>query len=463
MEEWSSTWGFILAAVGSAVGLGNIWRFPSVLGENGGGAYLIPYMLAFFCLALPLVIIEIKAGQKYRENIVSAFRSINPKFTALGWIITAVLFTILSYYLVIAGWTMGYTALSSIGMETTFSSFTSGLLPVYFFILTALITGFIVSKGVVDGIERFVKYVIPLIFVILVLLVIYSTTLPGFGEGMSFMFSPDFSVLTNPWLWAAALGQAFFSFSAGEGIMMTYGSYFESDKDVLKSCLAIGVADFTAAILAGMVIFPVVFSTGLEPAAGSELAFTTLPRAFAQLPFSRVLKTVFFGILSLAALTSSISMMEVVVSVLKKNLSWSRIKSSTATTSVLLVTGMFSAISYSSAGFDVMGVPFLDLLDELAGTIGLLLTSVILSVVLAWFTDLEELINLGKLTRPMVMVTKYVLPLMATFLLISEIVTKLGEAGVNISLTGAATTVGIPVVALAAGVLALGKLRERSS
>lgn len=460
MEKWSSTWGFILAAIGSSVGLGNIWRFPSVMGENGGGAYLIPYMIAFFGVALPLVILEIKAGQKYRENIVTTFRNINKKFKSLGWVIAGVIFTILSYYLVIAGWTIGYTLLSGTGQNVVFSSFTSGMLSVYFFIATALMTGFIVSKGIVEGIEKFVKYVIPLIFIIIVLLVLYSSTLPGFGEGMGFMFSPDFSVLMNPWLWAAALGQAFFSFSAGQGIMLTYGSYFDSDKNIVKSCVVIGIADFVVAVLAGMVIFPVVFSTGLEPAAGAELAFTTLPRAFSQLPFSLVLKTVFFGILSLAALTSSISMMEVVVSVLKKNLSWTRKKASTITTGALLFTGFFSAISYSSVGFSIFGTPFLDVLDELAGTLGLLLTSLLISVVLTWYTDLEDMLNLGSITRPLVIITKYILPIAAGLLLVSEIIKLIGKAGINFNPTGAAVIYFIPLIALGGGIIALSKIKD---
>lgn len=221
MERWSSHIGFILAAVGAAVGIGNIWRFSAVLGQNGGGAYLIPYFIAVFVFALPLMILEITMGRRFRGTVVSSFRAVRPQFRIIGWLLCAIVFLILSYYLVITGWTIAYTLFSITGDTVTFSGFTGSYQPVLFASIAVLLTGIIVSAGVRKGIERISIILIPVCIIILVIMALFSTTLSGFDAGIRFLLTPDFSVLLETDLWAAAFGQAFFSLSVGEGILLT--------------------------------------------------------------------------------------------------------------------------------------------------------------------------------------------------------------------------------------------------
>jgi NSS family neurotransmitter:Na+ symporter len=418
-EVWSSRAGFILATIGAAVGLGNIWRFSSVVGQNGGGAYLIPYAVSFFLVALPLVVLELSIGQTIRSNVVESFRTVGERFTAVGWLVVLIMGLILSYYLVITGWTLGFLGIKLLGLEMGFGAFTSSWLPVGTFLVTAVLTGAIVSLGVKDGIERMTTVLVPLVFLILIGLFLHATRLPGFGEGISFLFSPDFSVLRDPVIWSAALGQAFFSLSAGQGIMMTYGSYLDDSTDLISSTAIIGVMDFAAAILAGLIIFPIVFTAGGEPAAGVELAFTTLPAAFEALPFGGIIGAAFFGVLFFAALTSSVSMMEVVVSSLRENTSMTRKKASIRTTGAAIGIGMLSALSYSAMDLTVGGVRILDLLDETAGTFGLLGTSLAIAVVFTWYTDMDRFLETitGPARHLIHVSTRYVLPVLMVALL----------------------------------------------
>ncbi|MDD3493663.1 MAG: sodium-dependent transporter, partial [Candidatus Thermoplasmatota archaeon] len=209
MDAWSSRLGFLLAAIGSAVGIGNIWRFSSVVGQNGGGAYLIPFFLAVFAFALPLMILELAVGRHLKENVVSAFRRAGPGFHIFGWFICVVVLLILSYYLVITGWTLFYLISSLLGHSVSFSGFSSSYQPVAYFVVSALVTGAVVSLGVREGIEKISKILIPFSLLILVALALYATTLSGFGQGVDFFLTPDFGVLGDPLIWSAAFGQAF--------------------------------------------------------------------------------------------------------------------------------------------------------------------------------------------------------------------------------------------------------------
>lgn len=276
MEIWSSRLRFILAAVGSAVGIGNIWRFSSVVGQNGGGAYLIPYLIAVFAFAIPLMILELAVGRHLRGNVVTAFGKTRKQFRIIGWLVCSIVFLILSYYLVITGWTLAYLVFSLMNLKVAFSEFTSSFQPVVYFVVSALATGIIVSLGVRRGIERVTSILIPASFLILVALALFSTTLQGFSAGMRFLFTPDFKVLNNPMIWSAAFGQAFFSLSVGVGILITYGSYLDAKTDIPRSSMVIAASDLMVSMLAGLIIFPLVFTFGLEPTIGAQLAFSTL-------------------------------------------------------------------------------------------------------------------------------------------------------------------------------------------
>jgi len=413
-ERWSSHIAFILAAIGAAVGIGNIWRFPALLGQNGGGAYLVPYFIAVFLFALPLMVLEIAMGRHFRSSVVSSFRAIRPRFQIIGWLLVAILFLILSYYIVITGWTIAYAVFSATGDTTPFAVFTASYLPVAYGALAVVLTGIVVALGIRTGIERVSVLMVPVIVGILIIMVLFSTTLSGFGTAVRFLFTPDFTVLTHAGIWVAAFGQAFFSLSVGEGILLTYGAYMARDQDIPRASVVICVADLAVALLAGLVIFPIVFSFDLAPAAGTQLAFTTLPLAFTLLPAGRLFAVAFFVVLFFAAFTSSVSMLEVAVSSLEEASGWSRRKTVSVLTGVLLLVSLVPALSFSAMNLSLFGVPVLDIMDETVGTLGLHLAAALLAIAFTWFvprTIFEEETGGGSpLTGLAFLLCKYVIP-----------------------------------------------------
>ena len=411
MERWSSRTAFILASVGSAVGIGNIWRFSSVVGQNGGGAYLIPYLMAVFAFALPLMILELAVGRRLRGDVVTAFGRARRGWKPLGWVVCAVVFLILSYYLVVTGWTLAYVESSAAGRSVEFSDFTSTYDPIMYFVISALLMGAIVSLGIKNGIERFTKLLVPFSFLLLLALAAFSSTLPGYWEGMRFLFTPDFSVLADPLLWGAAFGQAFFSLSVGYGILLTYGDYLDEGVKLLPSSLIITVADLTVAILAGMVIFPVVFTYGLEPAAGAELAFSTLPLAFEVMPYGQAFAVAFFALLFFAAMTSAVSMLEVSVASASRAFKVSRRAVSLVLTAGVIALGLPSALSYTAAELQFNGMRILDIMDEVVGGFGLVLTATLIAVTFTWLLD-DRLLHkeIGAGSRFVLPIVKYAVP-----------------------------------------------------
>ncbi|WP_423750649.1 sodium-dependent transporter [Salinirarus marinus] len=388
-ERWSSRLGFLLATVGAAVGLGNIWRFSAVVGTNGGGAYLVPYLLAAAVCAVPLLVLELAIGRRFRTDVVSAFRSVDPAYTAFGWLVAGGVLLVLSYYLVLTGWVLGFLISWLAGSATTFAAFTAGWLPVGYFVVATALTAGVVSLGVRDGIERMANVVMPTVFVVLVALAVYAMTLPAWDRAVAFLFTPRFAVLGDLGLWSAAFGQVFFSLSVGQGIMLTYGSYVDEETDLLASSLLITVADVGAAVVAGLVIFPIVFSFGLQPTLGTELAFTTLPTAFATMPFGRVVAVAFFGLLFFAALSSAVSLLEVGVAAATNTTRLSRPRATLALTVGVFVAGVPSALSYSPLHLAVAGRPVLDVVDESVGTFALPISALLLVVAFVWVADVD--------------------------------------------------------------------------
>ncbi|MDO9035990.1 MAG: sodium-dependent transporter [Methanoregula sp.] len=435
MERWSSHLGFILAAVGAAVGIGNIWRFSAVLGQNGGGAYLIPYFIAVFVFALPLMVLEIAMGRRFRGTVVSSFQAVRSEFRIIGWFLCAIVFLILSYYLVITGWTIAYTVFSVTGDTITFAGFTGSYQPVLYAVLAVLVTGFIVSAGVRGGIERISVFLIPVCIIILVIMALFSVTLPGFSEGMRFLFTPDFSVLSHADIWLAAFGQAFFSLSVGEGILLTYGSYMDQEQDIKKAALLITVADLFVALLAGTVIFPIVFSYGLSPAVGAELAFSTLPIAFSRMPAGQLFAIAFFAVLFFAALTSSVSMLEVCVAAVDEALGWTRRKTTVILTALLLLVTLLPALSYSAMHLSVNGIPLLDIMDETVGTLGLHIAAILLAVAFTSFISpqvfFSETGSATRLDRIIFILCKYVIPVTLLLTIAGYLVTGIEIPGTS--------------------------------
>jgi len=409
MDLWSSRTGFILAATGAAVGIGNIWRFPSVVGRNGGGAYLVPFLVAVFVFAVPLMILEINSGRRTRADVVATFRGVRPGFRVFGWFILAVVVLILSYYLVITGWILAFLVSALAGSDISLRGLTDTYVPLVGFTASLLLVGGVLSLGVREGIERLTTVLMPLVFVILLGMAAFSATLSGFSEGLAFFLTPDLSVLTDPLVWSAAFGQAFFSLSAGMGILLTYGSYVGEDVNVPEAATIIAVADVIVAVLAGIVIFPIVFTFELEPSLGTELAFSTLPAAFSLLPGGRIVAGAFFGLLFAAAITSAVSMMEVWVSTVRGSTRLSRRHATVLVSLFVFVLGMPSLLSYTPVQLRVFGTPFLDLLDDSVGTLGLPVAALVISITFGHFVRHDET-RIPRSERLATRSTKYLLP-----------------------------------------------------
>ena len=407
------------------MGLGNVWRFSSVVGQNGGGAYLLPYLLAAFLFAVPMLILELSVGRAKRMDVIQAFANVEKRLEPLGWLLVGAVLVILSYYLVLTGWVLAYAGYAALGSLPSFTTFTSTWLPLPVFLVAALATAAIVASGVRGGIERMAKVVMPTVFLLLIALALYGVTLDGFGPGVSFLFPPDLSVLGDPLVWSAAFGQVFFSLSVGQGIMLTYGAYLDDHVRIPRAALTITVADILVALVAGVVIFPLVFTLGVEPSLGTELAFTTLPQAFAVIPGGAWVGLAFFSLLFFAALSSSVSLLEVGVASLTRASELSRPKATWALTGGVVLLGTLSALSYSPVQLSLDGVRVLDLLDDTVGTLALPITAVILAVVFTWLPEERDV--LGWLEASwLVPVVKYLIPSVLLVTTLLRLVTGVG-------------------------------------
>ncbi len=391
--KWASSFGFVLAAAGSAVGLGNIWRFPYVTGQNGGALFLIAYLIAVIFLGLSVMYAELSLGRHTHKNPVGAFEKIKPRslWKGVGFLGIVTGISILSYYAVIAGWTLFYTYISAAGkfkqglsqtdVNGIFSSLVSSpLLTVSLLFLFMLITVYIVSRGVSSGIERWTGILMPLLFVILIFLSVYALTLPGASEGLKFYLSPDLSKL-NFHLVLTAVGQAFFSLSLGMGAMITYGSYLPDKDNLFSSGLEVVIFDTLVAFLAGIVIFPTVFTFNLSPSQGPTLIFKTLPFIFSKLPLGRLFATLFFVLLSIAALTSTISLVEVAVAYLVDERNMPRTKAAFLVGLIAFILGIPSALSSSIKPFTsfIAGKDFLSIMDFTWANVSLPLGALLIS------------------------------------------------------------------------------------
>jgi NSS family neurotransmitter:Na+ symporter len=351
--QWSSKIGFVFAAAGSAIGLGNIWRFPYVVGENGGAAFVLLYIFFVLLIGLPYMFAELALGRTSQKNPVGAIESIKHK-TWWKWVGVLGVLTgigILSFYGVIAGWTFGYIFKSATGNIGEFSDFVSNpILVLLLFALFMFITTMIVYGGVEGGIERWSKILMPVLFVLLIGLIIYSNTLEGSGTGLSFYLKPDFSKITGRTM-LAALGQAFFSLSLGMGLMITYGSYVSKKENLISSAIYIAIFDTLIAVMAGLIIFPALFAMGESPSAGPSLVFVVFPKLFTQMPGGLIVGTFFFVLLSVAALTSTISLLEVPVAYMVDEMKVNRKKIVWIVAFVTYLIGIPSALSQGASNF----------------------------------------------------------------------------------------------------------------
>ncbi len=426
---WTGKWTFILAAAGSAVGLGNIWKFPYMAGEYGGGAFVLVYLVCILLIGVPIMIAEILLGRRGRRSPANtmAYLAVEarafPQWKYLGMMGAVAGLLILSFYSVAAGWAFAYifeefngTSAEYYGQE--FDSFLKDETRLIFFhSIFIFATIFIVARGVIKGIEIWINRLMPILFIIVVLLCVYATQTGAFFEGVSYLFTPDFSKI-NAKVILAALGQAFFTLSLGMGAIMAYGAYMPANQNIGSTALYVAFLDTLVALLAGIAIFPIVFANNLEPAVGPGLVFVTLPWAFVNMPLGIIFGKLFFVLLTIAALSSAISLLEPGVAWIVESLKIKRYIAAAGLGFIAWTLGIFSALSFDLlAGFTPIGDKnFFDSLDFLSNQVLLPLGGIFIAIFVGWVmkrSDVFEELNLkeGLVLKAWFFLLKFVSPL----------------------------------------------------
>ncbi len=430
--QWSSPWVFIMAATGSAVGLGNIWRFPYIAGEYGGGAFVLTYLACVLLVGIPIMISEVMLGRRGRKNPINTLETLskaeglNPAWRYLGWMGVVAGFLILSFYSVIAGWTLEYIFQSGSGNFLTatddeigeiFNALLSSpvrLLAVHTLFMALTIA--VVAMGVQNGLERAVKFLMPALFVLLVIMVGYAMCTDGFQEGMRYLFYPDWSKLSGEGF-LVALGQAFFSLSLGMGAIMVYGSYMPRNASIVHTSVSIALVDMFVAIMAGIAIFPLVFTYGLDSGQGPGLIFVTLPIAFGQMPYGQFFGTGFFILLMVAAWTSSISLLEPAVAWLVENRGINRVKSAVITGLIAWVLGIGSVLSFNLwQDYKLFDKTYFSLVEYATSTVMLPLGGLLIAIFAGWLVSRKAVVKElglgeGALFQCWLFAARYVAPL----------------------------------------------------
>ena len=444
--NFGSKLGVILASAGSAVGLGNIWRFPYETGENGGAAFIIIYLGCVLLMGIPIMVAEFLIGRRSRSNTAGAYQRLAPG-TPWKWVgRMGVLagFLILSYYTVVAGWTLefiyeaatnSFAGKSAEGFIASFDSFVANpWRPLIWLIFFMLMTHYIIVKGVEKGIEKSAKIMMPALFILLIILAICSISLPGSSAGINFLFKPDFSQV-NSKAFLSAMGQAFFSLSLGMGCLCTYASYFKNDTPLPKVALNVATIDTLVAILAGIIIFPAAFSVGIKPDAGPSLLFITLPnvfqQAFGSIPLLAItLSIMFYVLLAVAALTSTISLHEVVTAYLHEEFKMTRKKAACIVTTSCIVLGVFCSLSLGvGKEYTLFGMTLFDLFDYVTAKLMMPIGGFLIAIFTGWYLDKkivwEEITNQGKLKpivfKTLVFLLKYFSPIAILLIFIHEL------------------------------------------
>ena len=448
-ENFGSKIGAVLAAAGSAVGLGNIWRFPIETGQNGGAAFIIIYVACVFLLGIPIMMSEFFIGRHTHTNTAGAYRKLAPG-TPWKWVgRLGVLsgFVILSYYSVVAGWTAEYTKLaitnyfdgkSAADFPAIFNAFVSNPWKSVLWMLAFMVaTHVVVVRGVKGGIEKFSKVMMPALFVILVVLAVCSVMLPGASQGLEFLLKPDFSKITGS-VWLSAMGQAFFSLSLGLGCLCTYGSYFRSDTNIGRTALNVAFIDTFVAIMSGFIIFPAVFNAGYAISSndiGPSLLFITLPNVFQQafggIPvLSYGVSVLFYFLLVVAALTSTISMHEVVTAYVSEEFNMKRRKAATIVTMACSAVGVVCALSFGPFdGVKLFGMGIFDFFDYVSSNIFLPVGGMFISIFTGWYLDKklirDEITNHGTLRVPylrlVIFILRYFAPIAIGVILLNQL------------------------------------------
>ena len=432
---WSSRWTFILAATGSAVGLGNIWKFPYMAGDNGGGAFVLVYLACIFVIGIPIMLGEIMIGRRGRSSPANTMSYLakeaetSQAWTLLGATGALAGLLILSFYSVAAGWAMayvfsGFQETSAEAVSSEFNNFLAQPVALLFWhSLFIIITVTIVARGILKGLEAWINTLMPMLFLIIILLCIYAMQTGAFIEGLAYLFKPDFSKLNSDVL-LAALGQAFFTLSLGMGAIMAYGAYMPADQNIGRTAIIVAGLDTGVALLAGIAIFPIVFANGLAPTEGPGLVFVTLPIAFANMPLGVLFGTLFFILLSIAAISSSISLIEPGVAWLVESLKTKRSYAAMALGAFAWTLGVFSALSFNvMSDFKIFGMNFFEFTDFLTNQLMLPLGGIFIAIFVGWVMRkrdiLEELqIEDGIIFKIWFFIIRFVAPVMVGVVLI---------------------------------------------
>lgn len=444
--NFGSKLGVILASAGSAVGLGNMWRFPYETGNHGGAAFILIYLGCILLLGLPIMIAEFLIGRHSQANTARAYQILAPgtQWRWVGRMGVLAGFLILGYYSVVAGWTLEYifeAVSNSFAGKTpaefisSFQSFSSNpWRPALWLTLFLLATHFIIVKGVEKGIEKSSKIMMPTLFIIILVLVGCSVTLPGASRGIEFLLKPDFSKVDGN-VFLGAMGQAFFSLSLGMGCLCTYASYFSKDTNLTRTAFSVGIIDTFVAVLAGFIIFPAAFSVGIQPDAGPSLIFITLPNVFQQafsgIPvLAYIFSVMFYVLLALAALTSTISLHEVVTAYLHEEFNFTRGKAARLVTAGCILLGVLCSLSLGvTKDFTIFGLGMFDLFDFVTAKLMLPLGGLLISIFTGWYLDKKlvwsEITNNGTLKVPIykliIFILKYVAPIAISVIFINEL------------------------------------------
>ncbi|MDO9680164.1 MAG: sodium-dependent transporter [Bacteroidales bacterium] len=442
-DGFGSRFGVLVAVAGSAVGLGNLWRFPYMVGNNGGAAFIILYLFFVILLCLPIMFSEFVIGRRTQSNAFGAIKKIAPKsgWLSIGVISVVASICIMSFYSVVGGWTLEYIFKSfspdfltsdSTSLANQFSGFSqSSFMPVAMHLLFLTLSALIVVAGVKNGIEKYSKILMPMLFILVLLLAIRSLTLDGAGEGVRFLLYPDFSKITGETM-LAALGQAFFSLSLGMGCIITYGSYVNRKENLFKISFMSAFADTGFAILAGLAVMPAVFAFGISPGQGPSLVFITLPQIFAQMPFGGIISIAFFFILLIAAITSAISLLEVVVAYFTEELKMTRKVAVVVTFIIIGLFGTFSSLSQGPlSDVKIFGKTFFDLFDYASSNVLLPVGGLLVVLFVGWRMKradvLDELTSGGtialrkSLFSGIMLVIKFLAPIAISIVLLNSI------------------------------------------
>ncbi|WP_423129024.1 sodium-dependent transporter [Gaoshiqia sp. Z1-71] len=440
-DSFGSKFGVIAATAGSAIGLGNIWRFPYVAGENGEGAFLIVYLAFILAIGIPVMLSEFIIGRSSQRNAFGAFKRLAPgkPWYLVGLMGVVAAFMILAFYTAVAGWTLeyiyqsvtnGFSGKSATELADMFVDFrSSNWRPLIWFLVFMALTAGIIMAGVKNGIEKYTKILMPLLVIILIILCVRSLTLPDSGGGLSFLFKPDFSKITTKSI-LEALGQAFFSLSVGMGTLITYASYIQKKENLGTTAVSVALADTLIAVLAGVAIFPAVFAFGIEPGSGEGLVYITLPVIFQQMAGGYVFSLMFFLLLGVAALTSTISVLEVIVAYFAEELKMTRKKATWIATVSVSVLGVMCALSWGAMkDIQIFGMNVFGLLNFTSANILLPLGGLLIVIFVGWFIGAQkariEMSNDGKLKLryfpAFIFIVKLVAPLAIALVFLQQI------------------------------------------